>query len=252
MLQIPSTCPICASTLERVNDQLFCRNESCDAKTSKKLQHFVKTMKIKGLGEKTIEKLDLTDIYDLYELSIEKLTSTVGEKIGTKLLNEIAQSKEANLSTFIQSFGIPLIGNSAATKLAKVTDSLWKITEPMAKTAGLGEKATSNLLNWIKLNRSKYEDLPIKTITSKVNKVEEKFSVCITGKLNDFSSRPKAKEFLETKGVKVLSSLSSKTDYLVCDQSQSTSSSFVKAKNLNIPIITMNELLIIIEGDINV
>jgi len=29
--------------------------------SSKKLQHFVKTMKIKGLGEKTLEKLDLTD-----------------------------------------------------------------------------------------------------------------------------------------------------------------------------------------------
>jgi DNA ligase (NAD+) len=238
--------------LERVNDQLFCRNDSCDAKSSKKLQHFVKTMKIKGLGEKTLEKLDLTDINELYELSIEKLTSTVGEKVGTKLFNEIAQSKEVNLSTFIQSFGIPLIGNSASTKLAKVTDSLWKITEPMAKTAGLGDKATSNLLQWIKLNRSRYEDLPINTVASKVEKLEEIFNVCITGKLKDFSSRTKAKEFLETKGVKVLSSISSKTDYLVCDQSRSSSSSFVKAEKLSIPIITMNDLLNIIEGDINV
>lgn len=254
MLQIPTTCPICDSVLERVNDQLFCRNDNCDAKSSKRLQHFVKVMKIKGLGEKTLEKLELEDITDLYELTLEQLTSILGEKIGTKIFNEITQSKIIALSTFIQSFGIPLIGNSAATKLAKHADSLWNINEEVCETAGLGEKAISNLIQWIDINEMRYSDLPVitTTTTSTTTEVEELYKVCITGKLKDHSSRSKAKEFLETKGITVLSSLSSKTNYLVCDQESSTSSSFTKAKNLNIPIITMNDLLTIIEGDINV
>ena len=187
------------------------------------------------------------------KLTLEQLTSTLGEKIGTKIFNEITQSKIIALSIFIQSFGIALIGNSAATKLAKHADSLWNINELVCSKAGLGEKATSNLLKWININRIRYSDLPITTTsTQSTTEVEELYKVCITGKLKDHSSRSKAKEFLETKGITVLSSLSSKANYLVCDQESSTSSSFTKAKNLNIPVITMNDLLTIIEGDINV
>lgn len=252
MLTIPSKCPVCTDTLERVNDQLFCRNDKCDAKTSKKLLHFIKTMKIKGLGEKTLEKLDLTDIPDLYNLSLKDLTSATGEKIGIKLFNEIAQSKTIPLATFIQSFGITLIGNSASTKLAKHIDSMWNINELVCSKAGLGEKATNYLLQWIKLNRSKYSDLPITpSIAPKTIEVEELFKVCVTGKLNDYTSRNKAKEFLETKGVTVMSGVSSKVNYLVCDNI-SSSSSCVKAKKLNIPIISMNDLLTILNGEINV
>jgi len=250
MLNIPTSCPMCQSGLVRVNDQLFCQNDSCDAKASKSILHFIKTMKIKGLGEKTLEKLDVASITDLYDLSLAGMITQLGEKVGTKLFNEIAQSKTIPLATFIQSFGITLIGNSASTKLVKYTESLWDIHRETCEEAGLGEKATQHLLTWINKNIDKYYDLPIVTSTNLKNEVEELYKVVITGKLNNYSSRAKAKDFLETKGVTVMSGVSSKVNYLVCDNI-SNSSSCAKAQALNIPILSMNDLLIILNGDIN-
>lgn len=241
---------MCESKLDRINDQLFCRNDSCDAKSSKKIQHFVKTMKIKGLGPASLEKLNLESINDLYELSEGELTSKLGEKIGTKLYTEIVNSRTVPLSIFIQAFGIPLIGNSATTKLAKVTDSLWNINEEVCKKAGLGKVVTNNLLQWINKNEVNYRDLPVTPIVNKteVKETENLFKVVITGKLNDFSSRNKAKDFLATKGITVVDTVSKNINYLICDQN-SISSSSTKATALNIPIITMNDLLNIINGD---
>jgi DNA ligase (NAD+) len=86
-IKIPTNCPCCDYTLELVNDQLFCRNQACDAQLSKKLEHFCKALGIKGLGEKTIEKLQLSDITELYYLELDQIIELLGsEKIATKLL----------------------------------------------------------------------------------------------------------------------------------------------------------------------
>lgn len=245
MLTIPKQCPICSSTLERVNDQLFCRNDSCDAKSSKSILHFIKVMKIKGLGPATLEKLDLSSINELYELSLEDLKSILGEKIGNKIYNEITSSKTVPLAIFIQAFGIPLIGNSATTKLAKHTNSLWNIDEEVCKVAGLGKVATNNLLQWINKNEVNYSDLPVTPVVSLKEEVvtEDLFKIAITGKLNDFSSRNKAKDFLENKGITVMSGITKNVKYLVCDQVGSSTTSSIKAASMNIPVVTMKALL---------
>ena len=104
MISIPRECPVCYSVLEKVKDQLFCRNSSCSAKSSKQILHFLKIMKIMGLGEKTLEKLGFESINDIYNVTEEQLKTSLGDKIGTKLYNEIAKSKIIELSTFINSF----------------------------------------------------------------------------------------------------------------------------------------------------
>ena len=247
MILIPKNCPVCESALERVKDQLFCRNSNCSAQSSKQILHFSKTMKIMGLGEKTLEKLELESINDIYNYTVEELKSILGEKIGTKLFNEIANSRIISLSTFINAFGIPLIGSSASAKLATVCKSLWDIDAKACKQAGIGDKATNNLLQWIIENREQYSDLPITTTVSEVTEPEDiLYNVAITGKLEDYSSRAKAKQVLESKGIKVLSKLSSNASYLICDQEDSRSSSYKKAVQLNIPVITMKNLLNII------
>jgi len=58
----PEVCPACDTLLVWENDQLFCTNTRCSGKTSKKIKHFAKTLKIKGLGPRTIEKLEITSI----------------------------------------------------------------------------------------------------------------------------------------------------------------------------------------------
>ena len=66
---------------------------------------------------------------------------------------------------------------------------------------------------------------------------------CITGKLTTFKNRDEAKQKIEAAGGKVTNSVTGNTTYLVNNDINSTSSKNVKAKSLNIPIISENELL---------
>ena len=248
MIEIPTNCPECNSTLTRENDQLFCTYKGCSAQSNKKLLHFAKTLKIMGLGEKTIEKLGIVKIGDLYNLTYDNIESKLcSEKLAHKLLAEIEKSKEVSLDIYISALGIPLVGKSVSSKLSTVIDNLWDVSREDCKKAGIGEKATNNLLSWINDNKDEYNSLPIKTISNKkVIPSSYIAKVCITGKLKDFASRTEAKQLLESLGVQVMSSVSSNIDYLVCDV-ESSSSSYKKAKKLNKQIITMNNLLNIIK-----
>jgi len=243
-IEIIKECPVCSSKLIRVNDQLFCKNTLCDAKVFKSIIHFVKALKIKGLGEKTIEKLDLDSINSIYNLSNELIKSTLGDKVGTKLISEIEKSKNTTVDKYITGFGIPLVGKTASEKLAQHTSDIWNIDANVCSLAGLGEKATNNLLDWILHNEDRYKNLPIKTLeVSPQTQTETTLKICVTGKLNDFTSREKAKTYLKDYGIQVVSSVSSNIDYLVCDVEGSSSSSVKKAKKLDIEVITMNNLL---------
>jgi len=90
----PSHCPTCSTDLVWEKDQLFCYNPDCSGKTSKKLEHFAKTLRIKGLGPATIEKLKIVTFFDLYELPLEMMIDALGsEKLAVKLHREIESSK---------------------------------------------------------------------------------------------------------------------------------------------------------------
>ena len=103
----PTNCPACSSVLELVNDQLFCRNSLCPAQSAKKLEHFARTIKIKGLGPSTIEKLGLETYNDIYSLSQEQISELLdSEKLGTKLYYEIEKSKSVDLTTLLPAFSI--------------------------------------------------------------------------------------------------------------------------------------------------
>ena len=69
----PDSCPSCGSALEWRSDLLYCNNDLCGAKVSKRLEHWGKTLKIKGLGPRTIEKLEVENLYELYDLTQEKI-----------------------------------------------------------------------------------------------------------------------------------------------------------------------------------
>ena len=117
---IPTHCPACNTALDIVNDQLFCRNSDCPAKSSKRVEHFAKTLKIKGLGKATLEKLDIQDYHDIYSFTKEEIVLLLdSEKLGEKLFAEIEKSKDADLTTLLPAFSIPLIGRSATNKLTR-------------------------------------------------------------------------------------------------------------------------------------
>lgn len=238
-INIPTHCPVCDSELEKVNDQLFCRNSACPAQLFKKMEHFCKTLGIKGMGEKTIEKLNLSSLAELFYLDREDAIAALGsEKVVDKLLGEIDRAKLASLATVIASFSIPLIGNTAGGKLALVVSSLEDITAETCKKAGLGEKATANLLNWKNTEYLELKEfLPFNFSTPSSTLSANAKTICITGKLTSFKTKSEATNILNSLGFKVSDSVNKTTDYLV-DEENKNSSKRKKAEEYNIAIIT--------------
>lgn len=238
-IKIPNNCPCCDYTLELVNDQLFCRNQACSAQLGKKLEHFCKTLGIKGMGARTLEKLQLTDITELYYLELDEIISLLGsEKIAVKLLDEINRSRGSDLATILPAFSIPLVGNTAAQKIAKVVQSIDDITQEQCKQAGLGEKVTNNLISWLETDfKEMREFLPFSfTADNKpVANVSNK-TICITGKLTSFKTKAEAHKALELAGFKVTESVTKQTNYLV-DEDNKGSLKRTKADQLGITII---------------
>ena len=245
-IKIPTNCPICSSTLEQVNSQLFCRNTDCEAQSTKKVEAFIKKMRIKGLGPKSIEKLGFVQPIEIYETSLEDYQKILGEKIGQKVYDEVQNSTLVPFATFLSSLSIPLIGDTASKKIANLGfGSVLEILDH-DYIDGIGPKAEENLYTYLSKNYEQVQDLEsymtLGSVDPKRISTENKGKVCITGKLQDFSNRTKAKEFLEQHGYTVTSSVSSTIDYLV-DEEGKSSSKRSKAESLGIPIVSINDLI---------
>lgn len=238
---IPTQCPQCNSTLVRINDQIFCQNKACPAQLNKKVEHLAKTLGIKGLGEKTVEKLHLENVLELYVLELSELTEIVGEKTAIKLLDQIENSKKADFATVLAAMSIPLIGNSAAAKLATVVNNLDDITVEQCIEAGLGEKATNNLINWLNTEYPEIKEfLPFafENKTKSESKVVDTVGVvCITGKLSTYKNKAEATKELESLGYQVVSTLTKAVTILV-DEENRGSSKRLAAEERGLSIIT--------------
>jgi DNA ligase (NAD+) len=227
LINAPTNCPCCRSTLEWSNDLLYCRNTECSATNSKQVEHFASSLKIKGLGPSTIQKLSLSSILDIYALTLEDIVSALGsEKLASKLFDEITQSQSRPLNLVIPAFGIPLIGKTASDKLSKVCSSISDITAATCKEAGLGEKATNNLLTWLE-SKQNYEFLPFSFKFD--NRLEVASSntdpvgiVCISGKLNSYPTKQQATVELEKLGFIVKSDLTKDVTILVNESGKET------------------------------
>ena len=239
-IEIPTECPCCNYPLELVNDQLFCRNTACSAQLNKKVEHFCKTLGIKGMGSRTVEKLGLSDITELFYLDSDQVVESLGsEKVALKLLDEIERSKSADLATVITSFSIPLVGSTASKKLCEVVTSVDEISYDTCKQAGLGDKVTQNLIAWLETDfQEMREFLPFSFKSQKnSNTNTNQKTICITGKLSSYKTKSEAYKLLEEAGYTPVESVTKATDYLV-DEEDKGSSKRKKAESLGITIIT--------------
>lgn len=243
----PTSCPSCGSILERVKDQLFCRNsDDCPAQSTKKLQNFCKKMKMKGFGEKTIEQLGLVQIDELLTLdATDLMDSGLSDHMADKLIGVVEDRLNLGISPndFLAAMSIPLIGDGAMRKLT--FDSIESITYDMCKSAGIGDKAARNLIEWIENNPNSIRGWSkfFKITKSQTADVQSNGKiVCITGKLNDFKNRSEAGTFLASQGFEVKTSVTKAVTHLICEDG-TTGSSYKKAVANGITITTIKELL---------
>ena len=238
----PTTCPTCDSVLVWTRDQLFCENIGCSGKTHKMIEHFAKALRIKGLGPRTIEKLEITSIFDLYQIPLEMMIDALNsEKLAVKLYREIQNSKNQELVDLLPAFSIKLIGKTASEKICSHIKCITEIDEEVCKEVGLGPKATNNLLDWlIEDFTNGYDRLPLlwKQLTHiKLEKEADKGVVCISGKLKSYKSKAVAKALLEKRGYLVKSSLTKDVTILI-NESGIESAKTKTARDKGITIIT--------------
>jgi DNA ligase (NAD+) len=246
MIEIPTQCPVCSSKLELIKDQLFCRNTLCEAQVGKKIEHFCKVLKIKGLGPATVAKLQLEDITQLFYLDEQELASQIGEKLSTKLLQEIEQSKESDFAIVLEAMSIPLVGKTASTKLASVINNFEELSNESCKLAGLGDKVTSNIMEWLITEYPEIKEfLPFKFEKKNKQAVPSTGKiVCITGKLHSFSKKSEAALALNAKGFQVSENFNKSVDFLVDEEDKNSTKRKQADKNGTSIITNLQEFLL--------
>lgn len=270
ILTIPTQCPICGgNTIIKTSDsgtqELFCNNPDCNGKLINKLEHFVskKGLDIKGLSKATLEKLIdwgwVTSISDICKLGeVADLWASkpgFGAKSVNKLIDSIWTARETTLAQYLSAIGIPLIGKTYAQKLADFFETYEEFRSAVTdgfvfeSINGIGPEKADAIWSFDYTEADNLVEKGIITFKTKESALEksgkslEGKTFCVTGKVHHWKNRDELSAAVIAAGGKVTSSVSSKTDYLVNNDITSTSSKNLKAKELNIPIITEEELL---------
>lgn len=263
-----TTCPECGSELTRTEGEAawYCPNDTgCPPQIIGKMQHFTgrKAMNIDSLGDETIVQLynaellhNISDIYALKEKKDQLLQmDRMGERSVNNLIDGIEQSKQMPFEKVLFGLGIRYVGETVAKKLAQhfknidnlANASLLELTEVNEIGTRIAESVTEYfaernhrlLIEQLKQDGLQFE-IEEKEIVLASNKLEGK-TFLISGVFDGFG-REELKDLIEANGGKMLSSISSKLNFLVAGDNMGPSK-LKKATDLNIPIISDKELL---------
>jgi DNA ligase (NAD+) len=266
--EFPKVCPCCGEDLELRKDGiaevLYCTNDKCSAKLLSQFSHFVSkpAMNIDGLSESTLEKFiangfikNYSDIYKLnrYEEEIVKMEG-FGKKSYEKLMASINNSRNVKLENLIVALGIPLIGKTASKAISKHFkgdfDAFIKAMQSnmdFTELEDFGDAMNLSLYTSSKIfenNLDLFAELNI--IKEETTVLEDDFingkTFCVTGSFNTMK-RSDIEKIITDRGGKLSGSVSKKTSYLLTNDADSGSSKAVKAKELNIPIMSEQEFI---------
>ena len=262
----PRNCPICKSNVLKEKNEaiLRCSNTyGCSSQKIGRIIHFVskKSLNIDGFGEKQVKQLFNLKYIDKVEdvFSLEKFKSEIieldgwGELSFSNLINSINSSKKISFNKFIYSLGIRFIGEVNAEILASEFKELDVFISSSSNISmlknidGLGPKAIYSIIDFFSKDINKET---IKNLKNHLNitfienkKLDNFFSnkhLVFTGTLYGLS-RDEAKYLAKTKGAKILSSISKKTDFLIAGEK--AGSKIDKATQLGVKILNEKEFL---------
>lgn len=270
--EVPSTCPVCgAATQIRISPKsrtktLHCTNPDCTAKHVKKFTRFVSKsgMDIDGLSIQTMLKFMnegfIKEFADIYHLSghaqVIRQMEGFGEKSCDNMLRAIEKSRQVHPVNFIYALCIPMIGLDAGKKIIAnggfqgFLDRLEQ-ERGFEDIEGMGPEKSGSITEWY---RNEKNQTSLKALLKEVTIEEVDISAgedgkckgltfVITGDVHHYRNRDEFKAYVEKAGGKVTGSVTSKTDFLVNNDVQSTSSKNRKAKELGVPIISEDEFV---------
>ena len=212
--------------------------------TSKVLEHFIKTIDIKGLGPASVQKMGLTHPVDLYE---DQNWAKLGAN-GAKVEAEIERTKTKPYNTVLASLGIPGVGKRASNLIISHIPAFRNLRDiETTEIKGVGPSTVESVLSWLDENEEWVTTLPLQleqnvTVEEVVGTPARK--VCITGKLD--MTRGDLAYRLESKGFKVTSTVT-KDCYALITGGDTTSSKYKRAITLGVNVIdywsNQNEVL---------
>jgi DNA ligase (NAD+) len=252
----PIKCPSCNEKVFEDDIRLVCRNSNCPDKVKEEILNFIQKIGIDDLSSKRLEEMIraglIKTIDDLYKLKKPDLMALdkVKDKLATKLLDSIENSKNADIITFLASLGI---SGGAFNKCEKVVrggfDTIDKIkdltVEKLMEVESFAEKSATEFITSFN-SKTKLVDKLLKqgfNFESSGNSSDTVLSgrkVCITGSLSEKRSVVEGK-IREAGGI-VVGSVSKNTHYLLTNDEASGSSKTKKAQSLDISIITEVDL----------
>lgn len=261
VIQFPTVCPNCGSVLVKHNEEhndWFCDNEQCSCRIVDQIINYTHSIECDGFAEVIVERLHnagiLNSIADLYHLKdkkdvISKL-DRLSENMANKLCENVEATKTAEFWKVLAGLGIPGVGPKTAKVLTKNFTDIDDIDNAtaieLADIDDIGEITAKGICDWFSthvylINELKEAGVNLKTTVETSSSSLEGKSFCITGALS--KPRKEYESIIERAGGKIVSSVSSKTDYLITNDKTSGSSKNRKAAELNIPVINEEELL---------
>ncbi|MGB7087553.1 MAG: NAD-dependent DNA ligase LigA [Phormidesmis sp.] len=262
--RLPATCPVCDQPVVKPEGEAVtrCVNGSCPAILSGSIRHWASrdAMDISGLGDRWVQQLldqgMVASVADLYDLTVEQLMTLdrMGEKLATKLVGAIADSKQRPWSKVLYGLGIRLVGSTNAQILADNFPSVAVLAETggdaIARVYGIGPEIAYSVRQWFQVpaNRTLIERLRAAGLQLEADALDQADSpqpfagrsFVITGTLPSLK-RSEAKSLIEAAGGRVSGSVSKKTDYVLVGEK--AGSKQVKAEELGITQLTEAALL---------
>lgn len=269
MAPVPECCPACGGETEirQVSDTktLYCTNPDCGAKHIKAFSLFVSrdALNIDGLSEATLEKFitrgfirHFSDIFHLERYGEEiRSMEGFGEKSYKNLQDSIEKARTTTLPKLIYGLGIANIGLSNAKMICRAFDydvekMLQADVEALNEIQGVGDVIARAFVDYFAVEDHREEFFrlleEVKIPEEETTQEEQIFAgmnFVITGSVEHFANRNEVKEVIESKGGKVTGSVTSKTNWLINNDVESTSSKNKKARELGIPIISEDTFL---------
>ena len=269
--QMIDQCPICGSKIVRKENEAdyFCPNLMCPARRVEELIHFAsrEAMNIDGLGDSIMEDLynyhyihDISDLYQLknYQKELEQIEG-YGKKSVENLFNSIEKSKSNSLERLLFGLGIKQVGSKMAKVLSKRFQTLDCLMEAsydeLISIPDVGDVIAHNIVLYFSneknrevIDKLKSYGLNMSYINDSMDEVDDNFNhkvFVLTGTLNSIG-RSEASKLIESRGGKVTSSVTKKTDVVIVGDNPG--SKYTKAMELGKEIWEEDQFLSYIEN----
>ena len=253
--RMPDHCPACETSVEESGPFTYCPNRfGCPAQLKRGLMHFGSRagLDIEGLGEEAatalVDRGLVNELADLFRLKRTDLQALEGfaEKKAKNLADAIEAKKTVALERFLYGLGIPEVGVTVATSLAKRFQSFERIqgatTEELEGVDGIGPIMSEQIRVFLDDERNRDQISAVIGQGMKLIPPAETDGEALGGRRFVFTgglerfSRLEAKRLIEANGGKVAGSVSKETHYLVVGAD--SGSKLRKAQDLDVTVLS--------------